>query len=54
MRKSRSTNVPQESHAIISQGCLAVSAAEIVGQDQGSLLAESSALKRTPTARAVR
>ena len=32
-RKSKSTTVPQLSHAIISQGCFEVSAAQILGQD---------------------
>ena len=44
-RKSKSTKVPQLSHAMTSHGCLAMSAAAIVGQNHVAPLAASRALK---------
>jgi restriction system protein len=46
--------VAQLSHAITSQGCFAVIAAVILGQNQTALLAESFALKRRTVANASR
>jgi hypothetical protein len=45
-RKSKSTTVPQLSHAITNHGCFAVIAAAILGQNHAEPLAESRALKR--------